>query len=228
MDNYAGIVAQVLASQFSDPVVSTAEEEDGKAQLTRAAAYEIAKTDPNVGLRRKTSGNQVAGLSVDTIVDRTSGQVVDIATSRPEGPGTVRILPGWYDYGNNPAEIPSYVQPTAALAALPGPMPPTGFEPDPGPGPGPGPSDDVVVRMLDEIIATQAVHTELLERARQQQAADTARLIENDNANTEKIQQQIHQVVEDAEASGKKLLALYLAGKLQPGSPTPDEVNRGN
>ena len=220
MQNYSAIVASTLATQFTNPVVSAADEEAGKAQLTRAAVYEIAKTDPNVGLRAKTTGNQVAGLSVDTIVDRTTGQVVDIATSRPEAAGQVRILPGWYDYGPNPSEIPSYVQPTAALAAFPGPMPRTGVDPGPGPGPDPGPcpDDDVVIRMLDDITQMLTDQGAALADLRGQQAADTARIIERDDANTEKIQQQIHQVVEDAEHTLQELLPLLLL-LLRPEDP---------
>lgn len=213
MQNYASVVVNVLATQFTDHVVSSADEEEGKAQLTRAAAWEIAQQDPSVGLCEKRSGNQSHGLSVDTIVDRITGELVDIATSKPEGAGMVRILPGWYQYALNPADAQKYVQPTAMLAALPGPMPKA--SPAPGPGPSPQPPADTseLNAKLDQVLANQ-------EAARNQQAADTARLIENSNANTEKIQSQIHQLSEDAQATLKKALALYLANR-EPGTPPP-------
>jgi hypothetical protein len=223
MQNYAGMVAQVLNTQFADHVVPAAEEEPGKAQLTRAAAWAIYQEDATVGLRAKTSGNQVAGLSVDTIVDRNTGEVVDIATSRPEGVGMVRILPGWYPYAANPSEVANWREPTAALAAMPGPMPRSGVAPGPGPGPDPGPrpDDDAILAALESIEATQAAHTEMLETARLQAARDTASIITRDDLNTEKIQQQLHDIVEDMEETLKQALVLILANRADGGGGEP-------
>lgn len=208
MQNYSGTVVSVLATQFADQVVPTSEEEAGKAQLTRAAAWAIHQQDPSVGLCSKLTGNQVHGLSVDTIVDRT-GSLVDIATSKPEAAGMVRILPGWFTYPLNPDDAQKWTQPTAALAALPGPMPKTDAAPGPGPQPPASSSSNAeVLAKLDQVLANQS-------RAEEVQARDTAAIIARSDLNTERIQQQLHQIVEDFEATAKKVLALWLAQREQ-------------
>jgi len=218
MENYGAVVQAVLATEFESPVVTAAEEETGKAQLTRAAALAINRLDANVGLLRKDSGNQVYGLAVDVLVDRATGDWADIATAQGVGNVLVTIAAHWLGRTGAPPAQGYWIQPTEALALAPGPMirtsPTPGPDPGPGPGPEPPPSNDIVIEKLDAILAQ-------LDDLRNQAAANTARIIENDDANTQKVQEQLHQIVEDAEASGKKLLALWLAGKLSPGSPAP-------
>lgn len=215
MKNYSEIVATVLSTAFESNIVAADDEERGKAQLTRLAAFEIHRFNPDIGLRKKTGGNQVADLSVDTIVDRTDGTVVDIATSRDEVKGqTKAILAGWFDYGPNPAEIATYVEPTEALAGLPGPMqatidpgPVPGEDPDEGDGePGEGETDpiDVIIESLDAIENRLAKIDARID-------ADTEAILARSDENTAKIQQQIATIVEDAEATLRQYLPILLA-----------------
>lgn len=215
MQNYGSVVQAVLATEFESPVVPAADEETGKAQLTRAAALAVNRLDANVGLLRKDTGNAVYGLSVDVLVDRATGDWADIATAQGVGSALVTIAAHWIQRTGAPPAQGYWIQPTEALALAPGPMTRTTPGPDPGPGPGPDPPpNDTLHEQLDAILAQ-------LDDLRNQAAANTARIIENDDRNTQKLQEQLHQIVEDAEASGKKLLALWIAGKLNPGSPMP-------
>ena len=123
MDNYASVVAQVLAS-FPSQKVPSDREEEGKAQLTRVAAWQIHQQNPNVGLLSKPGGNQVGGLAVDVLIDRSDGSSVDCASSTPDGAGSVRIRAVWLPNAPNPDAVwlARWVQPTAALAGAPGPL----------------------------------------------------------------------------------------------------------
>lgn len=142
MQNYSSVVAGVLAS-FPTNIVLAEEEEEGKAQLTRKAAWAITQENPNIGLMSKTSGNAVAGLTVDVIMDKSDGSGADIASSKPEAPGFVTITSVWSTYLPNidPEWLSRWVKPTQELANLPGPMsdaepePPDPPEPPPGPQP---------------------------------------------------------------------------------------------
>jgi hypothetical protein len=120
--DYSAIVATVLARY--DPVIPAAQAEAGKAQLTRAAAWEIYQTDPNIGLLEKTYGNQVNNLSVDIVVQMTDGSYADIAAEHDNGDGTVTILATWGPNAgdSNTTDESRWVVPTLALAETPGPM----------------------------------------------------------------------------------------------------------
>src|SRR5262245_60749014 len=192
MQNYSSYVAAALA-RYQSPVVYADQEEPGKAQLTRAAAWDIFQVNPNIGLKAKTSGNQVAGLTVDTLLDRTTGEVVDIATSRPDPPGCVTILAGWYPYAPNPAEVVNWVAPTQELADMAGPMVPIS---DPPPDPAPEPDDD-----QQEIMYRFDAVDVALSALSQQLATSTGDILARSDTNTEKIQTQIHDLVEDVEAT---------------------------
>lgn len=136
MQNYSGVVAGILAG-YPTQIVPADQEEDGKAQLTRQAAWDIFQQNPNIGLMSKTSGNNVHGLTVDVIMDKSDGSGADIASSRPDAPGFVEITSVWSAYPPNsdPAWLSRWVTPTAELAALPGPM--GGDEPEPPDPPDP-------------------------------------------------------------------------------------------
>ena len=71
------------------------QDEEGKAQLTRWAAYEMHKLDPNIGLLEKTSGNNVYGLSTDVIVHKITGDYADIATTQSNEDGTYTVKALW-------------------------------------------------------------------------------------------------------------------------------------
>jgi hypothetical protein len=63
----------------------------------------------------------------------------------------------------------------------------------------------------------------MLERAQEVHARDTAAIIARDDLNTERILDRIEEVVDNAEASGKKALALYLAMN-RPDAPVDPEL----
>lgn len=134
MQNYQSTQAQVVAV-FETMVVPANQEEQGKAQLTRATAWQIHLTkNPNIGLLSKTSGTQVGGLSVDVLMDRTDGSWVDCASSRPAADSNVEILPVWVDHPESnldPAWMSRWVQPTPELANAPGPLKIKGTPPKP-------------------------------------------------------------------------------------------------
>jgi hypothetical protein len=216
MQNYGSVVANVLATQFVRPQVPAADEETAKAQLTRAAAFEINQIDPNVGLLQKTSGNQVHGMSVDGLVDRSNGDFADIATAEGVGGLVVTIKAHWIQRNGTAPMTSGWIQPTAALALLPGPMERTGEAPGPGPDPGPGPQppsdNSEVLAKLDQLI-------DMVDRLMKQQAGDTARILERDDYNTEKIQRQLAQIVEDAEKTLKQVMIILLATR----QPQPEK-----
>lgn len=227
MDNYSAIVAQVLSEDFTSPVVVAEQEEQGKAQLTRAAAWEIYKQDSRVGMLRKTSGNNVGGLAVDVLLDRSDGSWVDVATATGVGNPTVTIKAHWlHNSGNG---VPTgWVQPTLELALAPGPMPRADGSQNPNPEPEPPPPDNInvaILQALEDITATQAHQNVQLDKLQEQANRNTASIIAKDDYNTEKIQQQIHQVVEDAEKTLKEVVALYLV-KNRPESPETSDQQK--
>jgi hypothetical protein len=118
--DYSDIVATVLARY--NPVVPAADEEAGKAQLTRAVAWEIYQTDPNIGLLFKDYGNQVLNFSVDLIVQQTNGDIADVASSHNNGDGTVTITAIWGPHAGDDDLRARWRQPTLALAETAGPM----------------------------------------------------------------------------------------------------------
>jgi hypothetical protein len=125
MPNYGATVANVLANKFVSPDVPASEAETGKAQLTRAAAWEIYQTDPRIRLFAKTSGNQVNGRSVDIIVLGTDGSYADCAAETISG-ATATIRATWGAHGPdlNTSNSSRWIVPTAAIAAESGPMTP--------------------------------------------------------------------------------------------------------
>jgi hypothetical protein len=90
------------------------EAEENKARLTRRAAYLIHQVNPNIGLLRKETGNNVMGLSVDLILDRTNGEFADIASDVDDGDGFRRTTAVFIPK-HDPALMPRWVQPTPLL-----------------------------------------------------------------------------------------------------------------
>lgn len=126
--DYYDTVVAVLAT--FDPVIPIADREAGKAQLTRAVAWEIYNTvgDTNIGLLAKDYGTEVNGRSTDIIVQMTDGSYADCC-SDPETPGdptTVTITASWNRHAgdSNTTDESRWIVPTAAIAAESGPMGP--------------------------------------------------------------------------------------------------------
>jgi hypothetical protein len=180
--------------------------EQDKGLLTRRAAYySNIERDANIGLLEKTTGNNSMGFSVDILLDK-DGSFWDVATDQ----GGL-AMPSDGEERFDPALAARWAQPTAELAQIDSAPPVVG----PGPGPDPTPDVDEVVALLNDIIA-------MLERARETQARDTAAIIARDDVNTERIMDRIEEVVTNAEESGKKALALYLAMNRPDGGTPPD------
>jgi hypothetical protein len=205
MKDYSGTV-QATLDQFVTPVVRPEDEEKAKAQLARMAAFEISRSNPNIGLVAKTSGNNVGGLSVDLMCDRSDGSWVDMASAIDAPGGMRRITVVWLHRPEN-GNL-SWVQPTQALANAPGPMqlrvPVPGPGPDPGPDPGPNPEPDT--EFEQEVLASLTALTNAVA------ALDVKvdGLAAQSDANTNKIQTQIHDLVEDMEDSIKQYMPLIV------------------
>jgi hypothetical protein len=225
MNNHGPVVQAVLSNQFVSPNVRAADEETAKSQLTRAAAYELNKLDPNIGLIEKTSGNQVYNMSVDGVHDRTNGDYADICTAQGVGNPVVTIATHWIQR-NGPGQpiTTGWIQPTQAIAALPGPMQRTGSAPPPDPteppilgGGGSNESNDEIMNALNGL---QLQMDDLAKR----QASDTAVIIERDDFNTQKIQENLDRIVNDMEESLKKVMLILLANR--DGSILPEHESQ--
>jgi hypothetical protein len=112
--------------------------EESKALLTRMSCWRLHQSEPSWGLVRKTSGNQVRGLSTDLIMWRPTGEIVDVTTDdggriqamwgvrapqdalppdrwvapTPEGPQAVAAPP------ETPAAPPTIIQQTVDLTPV--------------------------------------------------------------------------------------------------------------
>src|SRR5262245_58833444 len=127
--DYLSIVQMVLSTKFVSPIVPIAQADAGKAQLTRAAAWEIYNTvDNNMRLLQKTSGTQVNNRSVDIILQGTDGSFADCATDQdnPSDPTTKIVAASWGRKApdSNTSDTSRWIVPTATIAAESGPMTP--------------------------------------------------------------------------------------------------------
>lgn len=167
--------------------------EQDKGLLTRRAAYYVNRDrDPSHGLLAKTSGNNSLGYSVDWIISNRDGTGWDVATD--DG---VNALPSnGGPEAPDAARIADWRQPTAELAQVTD-------QPAPGPTPPASGLEDVYA-----ILATMQA----------QQAADTAAILAAGEANTQRILDELHRILEEAEATLTKLAALYLVRKREPNS----------
>ena len=118
MDNYLDTVQLALEQLGTLRASDEREVEEHKAKLTRRAGYLINKKNPNIGLLKKDTGNQVMGMSVDLIIDRTTGDFADIATDVDDGDGFRRIAAQFIP-NRDAALIPRWVCPTPSMAGLP-------------------------------------------------------------------------------------------------------------
>jgi hypothetical protein len=168
VENYAAYVGRALL-MFPTVVVPVAQEEQGKAQACRLAAYLIALDNPHIGLLEKLTGNQVGGYSVDAIVDRRDGSGADGVSSTPKGvpPGMLQIIQVWTEYAPSGATIPRWRPATLDLAMAPGPLGPPSvqtFAPPPPPPPKPGTTpvpDDLAVLAALEARLTGHIDTKV-------------------------------------------------------------------
>jgi hypothetical protein len=195
MDNYSQIFADTLAL-YESPYVPGDQGDAGKGQVLVRAGYTIHTTiNANVGYIAKNPGQvQYHGVACDALLDRVDGSGADFLTDELQPDGRRLIKSVFTAYATPPPGTPitNWVQPTADYLNQPGPLVLKTHTAPPNPD-APPPSDPDVARFdaIDEAIAGLAVQLE----------AATAEILARDDANTEKIQQQIHQLVEDAEAT---------------------------
>ncbi len=113
MDNF-NLVLKAYDELFaSGDIIVGKNVDEQKAILTRRAAYYINQVNPNIGLLQKTSGNNIQGLSVDIILDKSSGNFWDIAT---DVNGLAKPIEG--QLKNDKSLISRWIQPTLELAGL--------------------------------------------------------------------------------------------------------------
>ena len=211
MQNYTQVYADTLA-EFESPLVPAAQGDEGKGQLNARAVYKIHQSNPNVGHIGKSGGQtQYHGLSVDACLDKSDGTGADYLTDVDAGNGMREIRLAYTPYAPPPPGTPlppdNWVQPTEEQLTYGGPLVLKADAPQPGPEPEPEPQPPVDNEQLNRIEAKiDALQMQMIDLHQQSMATD--------NANTEKIQQQIHQVVEDAEESLKKI-APVLIGMLR-------------
>jgi len=117
MENYSGFVQQALDSLGTMRSQEERTTEENKARLTRLAAYLINQRNPNIGLIKKETGNNVMGMSVDLILDKSNGEFADIASDTDDGGGFRRVIPMFIP-NTDPALIARWIQPTAVLAGV--------------------------------------------------------------------------------------------------------------
>ncbi len=212
MTNYSQVFADTLAL-YESPYVPGDQGDAGKGQVCVRAGYTIHTTlDASVGYIAKNPGQtQFYGVAVDALQDKSDGFGADYLTDelQPDGRRLIKLAYTPYAIAAVPPTA-GWVAPTAAMLEHPGPLVLKSTAP-PVPGPEPTPptpsKDDEILSRLDDIQA--------------QQAADTTTMLARDDANTEKIQTQIHDLVEDIEASLKKAGIVLVIRKRRKGDATP-------
>jgi hypothetical protein len=139
-------------------------------------------------------------------MDSQDGSWDDYLTDVPAANGMREVRLAYTPHG--PAGSPPYpdwVQPTIGHIRVPGPLQlrtdvGPGPGPDPTPEPTPPPNNDEILQKLDAqmqvLLGVDAKVNALAIQA---------------NENTEKIQQQLHQIVEDAEATLEKFVPMLIA-----------------
>jgi hypothetical protein len=214
MQNWSNIFAETLA-EYESNYVPGDQGDAGKGQVLVRAGERIHRLyDGDVGYIAKTPGQtQFHGVSVDALLDRSDSTGADFLTDELQPDGRCLIKVAYTPYAppppGSPLPPPGWVQPTAAYLDYPGPMVLKGDVPEPGPEPEPVPETDVLQELAD-IKATLALMQE-------QQASDTDALLLKSDQNTQAIQQQIHDLVEDVETSLKKLgIGLWLRRRPAP------------
>jgi hypothetical protein len=187
MQNWSQVFQETI-DEFESPYVPGDQGDAGKGQVLVRAGYRINTTlDPRVGYISKNPGQaQFYGVATDALTDCIDGSGADFLTDELQGDGRRLIRVAYTPYATPPPGSPpptNWVQPTADYLTYPGPLVLKATTPPPQPEPEPEPPPSDATARFD---ALDAAHAEI---------------IANANANTEKIQQQIHGLVEDAEAT---------------------------
>lgn len=174
----------------------------GAFEITKRVAW--ALRGEGAGLLAKPSGNNCDGFATDIVMYSGDGALVDILSDSGGGNG-----PTWTVTG----ELRPLDQWRAPFfTPIPG-----AVDPEPVPPPDTGGSDDAIAA-LDQKLTILAVQAD--------RNADA--IMARNDANTEKIQQQLNQIVEDAESTLKQLLEellpLILAGRPPTGEMPESSV----
>lgn len=206
MQNYSSYFATALG-EFVSPLCPAGTEDAAKGQVTMRAGYAInTGASANVGFIAKSAGQtQFAGVGVDALLDRGDGTGADFLTDVDAGNGMREVRLAFTAYAPPPpgTVLPpsNWVQPTTAHLAEPGPLVLKSGTPVPEPEPEPVPPVDSA--QMDRIEAKlDALQLQLIDGFQE--------VIATDNANTEKVQTQLHDIVEDAEESLMKIAPILL------------------
>lgn len=221
MQNYSSVFAEVLA-EYESPYVPGDQGDAGKGQVTARAGERIHRTlDPNVGYIAKSPGQtQYHGIAVDALMDRRDGSGADYLTDILQPDGRRLIALAYTAYPPAPPDhtdwASTWVEPTEAHTQLGGPLVLKG-DPAPTPVP-PTDTDAFVLEALEDITATQAVHTDILEGLRVQQTNDTQTVL----AAVDGVLTRINQIVEDVEESLRKAgIAVFIRRHPDIEEPAP-------
>jgi hypothetical protein len=211
VQNFSSYYQDAL-DDFESTIVPSDQGDAGKGQVNARAVYKINIEHPDIGYITKNPGQtQYHGISVDACHDRSDGTGADFLTDVALGDGTSEIRIAYTPYAPPPPGTPlppeNWLKPTDDMLHKGGPLVLKSGNPEPEPEP--PPSQDWGAR-FDAIDASLSVLSSQL-------ADSTERIIETDDENTEKIQTQIHDLVEDVEESllklGKVLLWLKRRGR---------------
>lgn len=211
MQNYSEVFAATL-DEFVSPIVPGDQGDAGKGQVTARAVYTIHTTiDRDVGYISKNPGQtQYHGIAVDACLDRLDGTGADYLTDELQPDGTRLIKLAYTPYPppapGTPLPPANWVEPTPDMLDKGGPLTLKAAQP-PVPEPVPPADNAEVLQRLDTLEATLLARLDTLE----------ANILARDDANTEKIQTQIHDLVEDAEETLLDI-ALLMIVKNRPGS----------
>jgi hypothetical protein len=194
MQNYSDVF-QATIDEFESPYVPGDRGDEGKGQVCARAGYKIHTTMSSAtGYIAKSGGQtQYHGIAVDALTDCVDGSGADFLTDELQADGRRLIRVAYTPYATPPPGSPppsNWVQPTEEYLTYGGPLVLKNHTAPPNPDV-PPPSDPDVARFdaIDQQLA----------RMETQQATDTAA-----------IQQQIHDVIEDAEATLLIIAKLWL------------------
>jgi len=212
MQNFSAVYEQTL-NEFQSLIVPNDQADAAKGQVNTRAGLKINAMDRSIGFIRKNPGQtQHAGVGVDTLMSNADGSWDDYLTDVAVNATSRRIKVAYTPHpaaGSPP--YPDWVQPTAAHVAAPGPLV---LKSDVGPGPGPEPTPEPPSSdQYDEIIRKLDAQMELILGMDAKMNA----LAVQANTNTQAIQKQIHDLVEDVEETMKQILPViacrYAAGE---------------
>jgi hypothetical protein len=184
---------------LSGDIGDEATSDEQKGILTCRTAWLIYQTDQSVGLLQKTGGANYRGLSSDRVMDRYTGELVDICSTRDDpASGKFYVTPGWHP-DDAPVDRNRWIEPTRELAELP---------PDDGTGDGDGGTGGD-----GEIVETAAI------LARDDE--NTQRSLDRDDENTQRVLDRLDQIVASFNEGLKKVIAVLVAQNRPDGEGPP-------